>query len=342
MIQTAKEGDFMIRGIDNYLTAYQFAEHPQKRAVSEEPTEKPTVQDKVEFSADALERGEQSRVQSAALASLQEKFPKMTFSAGTWLAGKNARNTGDNANRWAFMLDPKLLEKISGDPEAESEYIQKLRDIERATAFAERFSNALGMKTVYCENYIDEDGQLHHASVLVRKDELNEGLRAQARENAEKIIERVREKNAGAADKLEELLNKADENGELILGDDEMKLFGEAAKALDPTQNEENADGEEEGGESESVSGCMGINAAKLARMLAAAKTRSQVQAVMDLIQSDLRECDAGKEQGLDVDEASVQAAESLLEKAKSRMSSAEDREPTPQEEMMSALASLM
>ena len=41
-------------------------------------------------------------------------------------------------------------------------------------------------------------------------------------------------------------------------------------------------------------------------------------------------------------DEASVQAAESLLEEAKSRMSSAEDREPTPQEEMMSALASLM
>ena len=99
---------------------------------------------------------------------------------------------------------------------------------------------------------------------------------------------------------------------------------------------------EEEGGESESVSGSMGINAAKLARMLAAAKTRSQVQAVMDMIQSDLRECDVGKEQGLDVDEASVQAAESLLEEAKSRMSSAEDREPTPQEEMMSALASLM
>ena len=94
--------------------------------------------------------------------------------------------------------------------------------------------------------------------------------------------------------------------------------------------------------ESEKVSGSVGINAAKLARMLAAAKTRSQVQAVMELIQSDLRECDAGKEQGLDVDEESVKAAESLLEEAKSRMSSAEDREPTPQEEMMSAIASLM
>ncbi|MBP3854691.1 MAG: hypothetical protein IK990_03620 [Ruminiclostridium sp.] len=329
----------MIRGIDNYLTAYQFTEQPLKRAVSEKPTEMPAVQDKIEFSTDALERGEQSRVQSAALASLQEKFPKMTFSVGTGLVGKNVRNTGDNANRWAFTLDPKLLEKMNGSPEAE--FTQKIRDIECATAFADSFSKAMGMKTVYCDNYIDENGQLHHASVLVRKDELNEELRAQARENAEKIIERVREKNKDAADKLEEMLNKAEETGELVLGDEDMRVFGEAANVVDIQQAEEAAETDEEI-ESESVGKSMGINAAKLARMLAAAKTRSQVQAVMDMIQSDLRECDAGKEQGYDVDEASVSAAENLLQEAKSRMSSAEDREPTPQEEMMSALASLM
>lgn len=122
---------------------------------------------------------------------------------------------------------------------------------------------------------------------------------------------------------------------------------GLAANAEEHQQEKETVEDDEAGEsdgeiESESVGVSMGINAAKLARMLAAAKTRSQVQAVMDMIQSDLRECDAGKEQGYDVDEASVSAAESLLEEAKSRMSSAEDREPTPQEEMMSALASLM
>ena len=320
-------------GALRYRNVYnQTNSHIESNSVDQ--PEKAAVQDKIEFSADSL-------AQSAALRSLQEKFPKMSFSVGTGLTGRTSRNTGDNANRWAFTLDPKLLEKISGDPEAESEYIQKLRDIERATAFAESFSNALGMKAVYCENYIDENGQLHHASVLVRKDELNEELRAQARENAEKIIERVREKNKDAADKLEEMLNKAEETGELVLGDEDMRVFGEAANAVDIQQTEEAAESDEEI-ESESVGKSMGINAAKLARMLAAAKTRSQVQAVMDMIQSDLRECDAGKEQGLDVDEASVQAAESLLEEAKSRMSSAEDREPTPQEEMMSALASLM
>ena len=90
------------------------------------------------------------------------------------------------------------------------------------------------------------------------------------------------------------------------------------------------------------MSGCVGINAAKLARMLSAAKTRSQVQAVIEKIRSDLDECDAGKAQGLDVDEASVKAAKQLLQEAKSRLGRAEDREATPEEEMASALAGLM
>ena len=98
----------------------------------------------------------------------------------------------------------------------------------------------------------------------------------------------------------------------------------------------------EEEGDQTGTGGRVGINAEKLARMLAAAKTRSQVQAVMAKIQSDLRECETGKQQGMDVDEASVRAAEQLLSEAKSRMGSAENREATPAEEMASALASLM
>ena len=89
-------------------------------------------------------------------------------------------------------------------------------------------------------------------------------------------------------------------------------------------------------------SGMVGINAGKLARMLASAKTRSQVQAVIAKIQSDLNECDAGRNQGLDVNEESVKRAEQLMQEAKSRMNSAENREATPEEEMAAALASLM
>ena len=106
--------------------------------------------------------------------------------------------------------------------------------------------------------------------------------------------------------------------------------------------SEQPAEEQEKAEDQSGSKGMVGINAGKLARMLAAAKTRSQVQAVMSKIQADLNECEAGKNQGMDVDENSVKAAKLLLEEAKSKMSSAENREPTPQEEMAAAIASLM
>ena len=66
---------------------------------------------------------------------------------------------------------------------------------------------------------------------------------------------------------------------------------------------------EEETRESFSRKGSVGINAGKLARLLAAAKTRSQVRAVIAQIQADLQECESGREQCMEVDEASVEAA---------------------------------
>ena len=126
-----------------------------------------------------------------------------------------------------------------------------------------------------------------------------------------------------------------------------IEMVTKAEKALEAAQNQNDNKAEEKAEEEAEddmtgTSGCVGINAAKLARMLAAAKTRSQVQAVIAKIQADLRECDAGKARGMDVDEASVQAAERLLQEAKSRLGSADNREATPVEEMASALASLM
>ena len=282
------------------------------------------------------------------LKGLQAQFPGMHLSIGTGFTGKTARNTGANADRWAFTVSPQLLEKMRSDPQAEAEYTQRLRDIQRATAISESLSKASGMKTVYCENYIDENGKLYHISISVREDELSEKLRAERQEATEKLIERVREGNREAAGKLEALLSKAEETGELALGDKEMRLIDSAAKALEALQAQNNgkaedkAEEEEADGDMTGTSGRVGINAAKLARMLAAAKTRAQVQAVIAKIEADLRECDAGEAQGMDVDKASVQAAEQLLQEAKSRLGSAENREATPAEEMASALASLM
>lgn len=107
-------------------------------------------------------------------------------------------------------------------------------------------------------------------------------------------------------------------------------------------EQEDQNEQEEESGDQSGSSGKVGINAGKLARMLASAKTRSQVQAVIAKIQSDLDECEAGKKNGMDVDEASVKAAQQLLQQANSLMGSAENREATPEEEMAAMLAALM
>ena len=333
-----------VNGIASGNPVYQTSALSKKPIASADSSAHTEVRDKIEISAESMERFQESTAvqeddHSAVLDKLKEQFPNMSFSVGSGLVGKNAANSGENADRWAFTVSAGFLEKAANDPA----YAGKLKDIQQATAFAESFSKALGMKTTYCENYIDDEGNLHHAAVLVRKDEMNEELRAQAQENAEKLLEAVREKNAQAADRLASLMSEAQEKGVLILDEEDMKLFGEAAKALEESQAGE---AEEETGddtiESEKVSGCVAINAQKLARMLAAAKTRGQIQAIMAKIQADLKECETGKSQGLDVDEASVSAAESLLTQAKSQMASAEDREPTPQEEMAQAMASLM
>lgn len=93
---------------------------------------------------------------------------------------------------------------------------------------------------------------------------------------------------------------------------------------------------------SESVSQSIGINAGKLARKLAAAKTKAQVQMVIAEVQQDLAECEAGRENGAIVDENSVQAAQEVLNQANQRLNVVDDREATPEEEMAFSLAGLM
>ena len=277
---------------------------------------------------------------AACFARLQEQFSQISFSVGAGFVGKNARNTGDNANPYALTIHPKLLGKMSADPEAGEEHTQRIRDIGRAMSLADGIAKAWGMKTAYCENYVNENGKFYHISVSVRKDELNEKLREEARENTQAFIERMRGSAREAAEKLEAKLTQATESGELTLDSDDMREMGAAAKSLEQNSLSVSETESEEAG-SESVGGSVGINAAKLARKLAAAKTQSQIRAIMAEIQSDLRECESGKAQGMDVDEASVEAAERLLQEARQRMGQAENREPTPEEETASALASL-
>lgn len=158
------------------------------------------------------------------------------------------------------------------------------------------------------------------------------------------LFEQIKEKNAELAEKIKELIERA-ENSDDPSGDEGSALADMLSKAIEEMKESQNKEIEEEEDsetESEKVNCCMAINAAKLARMLAAAKTKAQVKRVMELIKSDLKECDEGKQAGWDVDEASYKAAEALLKEAESHLGRAEDRDATPEEEMMSEMAALM
>ena len=161
------------------------------------------------------------------------------------------------------------------------------------------------------------------------------GYRTLTMEEELSALDAAYEKNAKAFEEL----SAQQENGKEIIEEwqEQIAAIKEGKGSRQSVEEQEESEKDQSGSK-----GMVGINAGKLARMLAAAKTRSQVQAVMSKIQADLSECEAGKNQGMDVDEESVKAAKLLLEEAKSKMGSAENREPTSQEEMAAAIASLM
>ena len=93
--------------------------------------------------------------------------------------------------------------------------------------------------------------------------------------------------------------------------------------------------------ESEKVSRSIGVNVAKTARKIAAAKTTSQLRAVIAEIKNDMQEVKEGIKNGW-CDESEMEKVNSLMAQAQNRMGQVEDREATPEEENMFALASLM
>ena len=113
----------------------------------------------------------------------------------------------------------------------------------------------------------------------------------------------------------------------------------EEIKSEETSETVENEEASEE--ESETISGKVGVNVGKTARKIAAAKTKTQLRAVIAEIEGDMQEVKAGIEKGW-CDEAEMEKVNSLMAQAQNRMGQVEDREATPEEENMFALASLM
>ena len=91
----------------------------------------------------------------------------------------------------------------------------------------------------------------------------------------------------------------------------------------------------------ESTSKSVAVNEQKRRRQIAAAATRGDMQAIIALLEQDLQEVEAGLEENA-CDEREVEKVKALLSEAKKKMSSLPDREPTPEEQAIMMMNTLM
>lgn len=134
---------------------------------------------------------------------LQKQRTHVKLEAGMGLSMKIDQKQG------AVTINPKLLEKMQNDPEAEKQYTELIKNIEMAEKTVGAYYNAMGGYVERTSHwYIDENGKYTHFGYVRRDDKLNKKLREEAKKNAEKLVERSREKVAEKRKRLEEAMKK--------------------------------------------------------------------------------------------------------------------------------------
>ena len=171
-----------ITGVSNYNSVYESTyASSKKKAVRKEETKETAAAQK------SAETAKNSRNEEY-LKDLQKQVPYMKLQIGYGL------NTNNDGKVNVVDVNPKLLEKMQNDPKAAKEYAQRLKDVESALKWLDNYKKSVGSTVIVRHDYIDENSNLSHFSVSVRKDNLNEKLRKEAQENAGKRIEKSREK----------------------------------------------------------------------------------------------------------------------------------------------------
>ena len=145
---------------------------------------------------------------------LQKQLKNLSLKVGTELNMKKDNIAG------AVTINPKLLEKMQNNPNAEKEYTQMLQGIQRAESIVGSYYNSIGNVVERTSHwYMDENGNLVSFGHVRIENKLDKELRKQADENAKKLIEKTREKAKEKAEELQERLDsikeaKADKSAE--------------------------------------------------------------------------------------------------------------------------------
>ena len=257
---------------------------------------------------------------------LEKQISGTKFFVGTVSYGQTYGNSSDIN----FVVNPKFLGKLGADEATKKQFEE---DVKFLNDFSRRFRQqqlANGREIVSQGWFCDENG--NWGGWTISRPTKQSSVLQDMTDNAEKIRQEKLEERKKAEQELKEHF------GDRFKGLS-VKWLEEDTKAEETTETEvANTSSEEE---SETISGKVGVNVGKTARKIAAAKTTSQLRAVIAEIKNDMQEVKAGIEKGW-CDESEMEKVNSLMAQAQNRMGQVEDREATPEEENMFALASLM
>ncbi len=257
---------------------------------------------------------------------LEKQLSGTKFFVGTVSYGQTYGNSSD-VN---FVVNHKFLGKLGTDETTRKEFEEGVKFL---NDFSKRFREqqlAQGREIISQGWFCDENGNWGGWSVS-RPTKQSFVLQDMA-DNAEKIRQEKLEERKKAEAELKEHF------GDRFKGFS-VKWLEEDTKAEEMAETEDTETSSEE--ECETISGKVGVNVGKTARKIAAAKTTSQLRAVIAEIKGDMQEVKAGIEKGW-CDESEMEKVNSLMAQAQNRMGQVEDREATPEEENMFAMASLM
>ena len=258
--------------------------------------------------------------------SIEQQLNGTKFFVGTVSYGQTYGNSTDTN----FVINPYFLERLGTDEATRKQFEE---DVKYLKEFSERFraqqlSN--GREIVSQGWFCDENGNWGGWSV---SKPINTGSVLQ---DMTDYIEEIRQKKLEERKEIEQELKE-------YFGD---RFIGFHVKWLEEDiKNEEVIVSEETKSDSEkettTVSTSVGVNAGKMARKIAAAKTKEQLRMVIAEIKNDMQVVKDAMEKGW-CDEAEMDKVNMLMSMAQNRMGQVEDREATPEEENLFAMASLM
>lgn len=256
---------------------------------------------------------------------IEKQFGGTKFFVGTVSYGQTYGNSTDTN----FVINPNFLSKLGTDEATRKQFEE---DVKFLNDFSQNFREqqlAQGREIINQGWFCDENG--NWGGWCVSRPTKQSSVLQDMSDNAEKIRKEKMEERKIVEEKFKEHFGDCFK-GFQVKWQEEVEQ--EETEKVEP--QEENTEVE-----SESIGGKVGVNVGKTARKIEAAKTKTQLRAVIAEISGDMQEVKAGIEKGW-CDESEMEKVNQLMAMAQNKMGQVEDREATPEEENMFALASLM